>query len=75
MSVKDIVAENQCTGIAVQELLRDQKSLRDAFRLGLRSIIKRYPKICAISQKLLELRQIIRRGNHENVPNARQHQR
>lgn len=73
--VKDIIAQHHGAGLAADEFLADQKSLRQSVRGGLHRILERNAELASVAQQLLEARRIRRRGNHQNIPNSRQHQR
>lgn len=73
--MEDVVAEHEADAVVADELLADDKGLRQAVRRGLLGILEAYAIVGAVAQQAPEARQILRRGDDEDVPDPRQHQR
>src|SRR5690606_26500729 len=74
IAVEDVVAENQADAAVTDKLLTDQERLSQSVRRGLFGITKRDTEIRTIAKQLAKVRQIVGRGNHQNLANSRQHQ-
>src|SRR5690606_41291673 len=74
IAVEDVVAENQADAAVTDELLTDLERLSQSVRRGLFGITKRDTEIRTIAKQLAKVRQIVGRGNHQNLANPRQHQ-
>lgn len=74
-AVEDVVAQDERTALAREELLANQKRLRESLRLGLHGVRDRDTPLRAIAEQPLEVRIVRRRRDHEDVPDAREHQR
>ena len=74
-AIEDIVAQDERTALAREELLANQERLRKAFRLRLHRVRDRDAPLRAIAEQALEVRIVRRRRDHKDVPDARQHQR
>ena len=74
MAKKDIVSEHHRRGRPVEEILGQQKRLREALRFGLFRICERNAPLCPIPEGAFELIAVLRGGDDENVANPRQHQ-
>ena len=74
VTVEDIIAQNQCARFAGNKFLADDERLRQAIRRRLLRVGKRHTKLGAIAQQALKVRQVGRRGNNQNVFDARHHQ-
>ena len=74
-AVEDVVAEDQRDRVLADEALGDQKRLGDALRLGLLAIINGQPPGAAVAEQLPEARQILRRGDQAELPDAALDQR
>ena len=67
MPVKQIVTQRQARRLAREKVLSDQKRLREPFRFGLFGITEPEPPLRAVAEQLLEVRQIMRCGNDQDV--------
>ena len=74
VAVEDVIAQNQCARFASNKFLADDECLRQAIGRRLFRVGKRHAKLGAIAQQTLEIGQIGRRGNDQNVLDARHHQ-
>ncbi|SXF49311.1 Uncharacterised protein [Klebsiella variicola] len=70
----DIIPQHQGAGIVADELLANDKSLRQAVRRRLDSVAEVHPELRPVTQQALEGRHVVRRGDDQDVANARQHQ-
>ena len=75
MAVIDVVAQHQRRRVVADEILADQKGLRQTIRAGLHGVLQVQAPLGTIAQQLLEARRVLRRGNDQNVADTRQHQR
>ena len=73
-AVEDVVAQDERTALTRKELLADQERLRKAFRLRLHGVRNGDAPLRAIAEQPLEVRIVRWRRDHEDVPDARQHQ-
>src|SRR6476619_4467915 len=74
-SVKNVVAESQRHPIFANESGADDERLSQAVRAGLRSILDAQADIRSVTKQSLKGALFVRRRDHENRPNPRQHQR
>ena len=74
MAVEQVVAEHERAALAFDKILADEERLREAFGAGLLGVLQLKPHFAAVAQQFLEHRQIARRGDDENLADARQHQ-
>ena len=74
VAMDQIVAEHQGTGVASDPFLADQKCLGDAVRARLLGIGDADAEMRAVMEQALELRQVLRRGDHQHLANAGQQQ-
>ena len=74
-AVKDVVPQHQRDGIRPDELLPDQERLRQSFRFRLHGVAEEDPEPGSVAQKPLKRGLILRRGDHKDLPDSRQHQR
>lgn len=74
VAVEDVVAENQRARLAVNELLTDGEGLREAVRRGLLGVGQVHAVARAVPEQALEVGQVGRRGDDQDVPDARQHE-
>jgi hypothetical protein len=72
--VEQVVAERQRHRLAGDELAPDQERLRDAFGPRLGGVADREPERGAVAEQALEERQVGRRADQQQLPDARQHQ-
>ena len=75
MPIEDVVAEHKRATSSAYEILADQKRLRNALRLGLLCILEMDAIARAIAEQLLKARQVVGRGDEQNIANPRQHKR
>ena len=74
VSVENVVAENQGATLSGDEVGAEEKRLRDALGRRLHDVAEVHAPARAVAQQLLEARRVKRRGDDEDVANARQHQ-
>ena len=74
VAVEDVVAEHQGARLAGDELLADGEGLRQAVRAGLLGVGQVHAVARAVPEQALEVGQVGRRGDDQDVPNARQHE-
>ena len=74
VAVEDVVAEHEGARLAVDELLADGERLRQAVRRGLLGIGEVHAVARAVPEQALEVGQVGRRGDDQDVPDARQHE-
>lgn len=74
VAVEDVVAEHQGARLAGDELLADGERLREAVRRGLLGVGQVHAVARAVPEQALEVGQVGRRGDDQDVPNARQHE-
>src|SRR5437016_1272914 len=70
MAVENVVAEDQTDRIACEELFANQKRLRQSARIGLLGVLELHSPLRAVSQQLAIQRQVMRRTDDEEVPQA-----
>lgn len=73
VAVEDVVAQNQRARFAGNKFLADDERLRQAIGRRLLRVGKRHAKLGAIAQQATEVRQVGRRGDDQNILNARHH--
>lgn len=74
VAVEDVVAEHQGARLAVNELLADGEGLRQAVRRGLLGVGQVHAVARAVPEQALEVGQVGRRGDDQDIPDARQHE-
>lgn len=74
-AIEDVVAQDERTALTCKELLSDQECLCESFRLRLHGVRDGDTPLRAIAEQPLEVRIVRRRRDHEDVPDAREHQR
>lgn len=74
VAVEDVVAEHQGARLAVDEVLADGEGLRQAVRRGLLGIGQVHAVARAVPEQALEVGQVGRSGDDQDVPDARQHE-
>ena len=74
VAVEDVVAEHECARLAGDELLADGEGLGQAVRRGLLGVGEVHAVARAVPEQALEVGQVGRRGDDQDVPNARQHE-
>ena len=75
VAVEDVVAQHERAGLAADELLADGEGLRQAVRRGLLGVGEVHAEARAVAQQALEVGQVGRRGDDQDVLDARQHER
>lgn len=71
---EDVVAEHEGTGLARDEVLADDEGLGEAVRRGLLGVGERDAEVGAVAQQALEVGQVRRRRDDEDVADARHHE-
>ena len=74
VAVEDVVAEHQRARLAADELLADGEGLRQAVGARLLGVGEVHAVARAVPEQALEVGQVRRRGDDEDVPDARQHE-
>ena len=74
VTVEDIVTEDEGARLAVDELLADGEGLDQAIRRGLLGVGEVHAVARTISEQTLEIGEVRRRGDNQDVPDARQHE-
>ena len=74
VAVEDVVAEHQRARLTIDELLAEDECLGQTIRGRLHLVREAHAILGAVSQQTLEVRQILRRGDDQNVTDARHHQ-
>lgn len=74
VAVEDVVAEHQGARLAVDEVLADGEGLGQAVRRGLLGVGEAHAVARAVPEQALEVGQVGRRGDDQDVPDARQHE-
>ena len=74
VSVEDVVAEHQRARLAVDEVLADGERLGQAVRRGLLGVGQVDAVARAVPEQALEVGEVRRRGDDQDVPDARQHE-
>ena len=73
-AVEDVVAEHQGARLAGDELLADGEGLRQAVGAGLLGVGEVHAVARAVPEQALEVGEVRRRGDDQDVPDARQHE-
>ena len=74
VAVEDVVAQHQGARLAGDELLADGEGLRQAVRARLLGVGQVHAVARAVPEQALEVGQVGRRGDDQDVPDARQHE-
>ena len=74
VAVEDVVAQHQGARLSADELLADGEGLRQAVRRGLLCVGQVHAVARAVPEQALEVGQVGRRGDDQDVPDARQHE-
>lgn len=74
VAVEDVVAKHQRARLAVDEVLADGEGLRQAVRRGLLGIGQVHAVARAVAEQALEVGEVGRGGDDQDVPDARQHE-
>ena len=74
VAVEDVVAQHQGARLSADEVLADGEGLRQAVRRGLLRVGEVHAVARAVPEQALEVGQVGRRGDDQDVPDARQHE-
>lgn len=74
VAVEDVVAEHEGARLAVDELLADGEGLRQAVGARLLRVGEVHAVARAVPEQALEVGEVRRRGDDQDVPDARQHE-
>lgn len=74
VAVEDVVAQHQGARLAGDEVLADGEGLRQAVRRGLLGVGEVHAVARAVPEQALEVGEVRRRGDDQDVPDARQHE-
>ena len=74
VAVEDVVAQHQGARLAVNELLADGEGLRQAVGARLLGVGEVHAVARAVPEQALEVGEVRRRGDDQDVPDARQHE-
>ena len=74
VAVEDVVAQHEGAGLAGDELLADGECLGQAVRARLLCVGQVHAVARAVPEQALEVGQVGRRGDDQDVPDARQHE-
>lgn len=74
VAVEDVVAEHQCARLAGDEVLADREGLGQAVGARLLGVGEVDAVARAVTEQALEVGQVGRRGDDQDVPDARQHE-
>lgn len=74
VAVEDVVAEHEGARLAINELLADGEGLREAVRAGLLGVGEVHAVARAVPEQSLEVGEVSRGGDDQDVPDARQHE-
>ena len=74
MAEKQVVAEDERDRLAADEIAAEEKRLGQAVRFGLHGVLERQAQGRAVAQQGPEARGVRRRGDHQDPPDAGEHQ-
>lgn len=74
VAVEDVVAEHKGARLAGDELLADGECLCEAVRAGLLGVGEVHAVARAVAEQALEVGEVRRRGDDQDVPDARKHE-
>ena len=74
-TVEDIIPQNHGAAVVADKFLAQDERLCQTVRRGLHLVGKADTKLAAVAQQPLKVRQILGRGDDQNIPDTRQHQR
>ena len=74
VAVEDVVAQHQGARLSADEVLADGEGLRQAVRRGLLRVGEVHAVARAVPEQALEVGEVGRRGDDQDVPDARQHE-
>ncbi len=73
--MKDVITQHQRHRLLAAELAADNEGLRQSLRFRLDGILDAEPPLISIAQQPDKVGAVFRRRNHEDFPDARQHER
>ena len=73
-AVEDVIAQNHGAGLVPDKFLAQQKRLCQPIGRRLLRIGQAHAELAAVAQQPFKVRQIGRRGDEKNIPDARKHQ-
>jgi hypothetical protein len=74
VTVKDVIAENQCGMAVANERLADEEGLSEPVRARLYGILDIQSPPMTVAEQLLEARRLRRRRDDQHLPYPREHQ-
>ena len=74
VAIEDVVAQHQGARLSADEVLADGEGLRQAVRRGLLRVGEVHAVARAVPEQALEVGQVGRGGDDQDVPDARQHE-
>ena len=74
VAVEDVVTQDECARLSVNELLADGECLREAIGARLLGVGEVHAVARAVPEQALEVGEVRRRGDDQDVPDARQHE-
>lgn len=74
VAVEDVVAQHQGARLSADEVLADGEGLRQAVRRGLLGVGEVHAVARAVAEQALEVGEVRRRGDDQDVPDARKHE-
>ena len=74
-AVEDVVAQDEADAVLAHKLLADDESLGQSVGTRLLGIAEAHTQLAAIAQQTAEARQVVGRGDDEDVADAGEHQR
>ena len=74
MSAENVVAKHHRHGVTADEILTDDERLRQPVRRRLNRVRQVHAELPAIPQQILKARRVLRRGDDQDIANARIHQ-
>ena len=74
VAVEDVVPEDERAGLAGGELIADHERLRQAVGAGLHGVGKVHAVVRAVAQQALEVRQVGRGGDDQDIADAGHHE-
>ena len=74
VAIKDVITQHKRARLAVDELLTQQERLCQPVRARLDLVGESHAILASIAQQTLEIRQIMRCADNQDVANARHHQ-
>ena len=74
VAIEDVVTQHHGASIVADEFFAQQECLGQAIGGRLHLVAKMHTKLAAVAQQVLKAGSILRGGDDEDVPDARQHQ-